>query len=1572
MLKKLLLATTAMFMLFVGPAHAGPLLAGIPALIGGIGASGLSLGGLALGLFSMGAQWLISTLLAPDVKQKGIKTKMDTGGDNPPSFILGEYCTAGQLVYANVWDKSGANIENQCLVYVIQLSCKPVNGISNQLFCNNERVTINTGSSWPGGFMEVSEYVQGGGGGGYFLVKTHDGTQGAADSWLLDKFGSDPDRPWKSDMIGVGCAYVIIQAWYSNKGVWTGLPELRWVVQGSSLYDPRKDSTVGGSGPQRWANPNTWTFSKNPKVIEYNSIRGISQSGEHLWGGTAEAYRLPLDYWFAAMNACDENISKAAGGTLKRYEIGCEIHLDDKPIEIIAEINKSCNGFTTEFGGTYKTWVGGPGLPVGTITDDDFLITAEMETNKFQSQQSTYNTAYGTYPEPNQQWEPKDGPRFQMADALAEDGEELALDVSLPFVSENNQVQRILRAAVKDSRRQVTHEGQLPPKAWVYEPFDVLAYQSGMFGYSGDGKDFIVASKDDLPNVNQRVLLREVDISDMGWLPEYEQSFDTSPLVIVTPGTLVADFTVFPDQVDTSTGKDKPAIRAEWAWAGPELDVRKIDWEIRYPGTTKVIASGSINDPGGGSAIIESGVLRFGLTYEINLMAIPYAIRETQWAGWKTVTCVIVAVPTAPSLTRVSKLGTDGKLSYFVDVAWTLVAQEATYAVKMIFDGQTVVHPATTTPLRVPVAAGAVLTVSVAAVGSDGTVGSYSSTAGLTITKKNTAPTAPTSLTATGKIGRIDYKTNKNPDADFDHFNLYSSNTNDFTTAVLIDDPKSIRFQEGDLGNLVTRYSWITAVDSSGNESAKFPLSNTAGRVATTARVGAADLEDDAVTDAKRKPNDGSNMLRNPECDDVSLWLASVPLFSNASDVYGSKNYLAATASTATVTIWSGRNAAPDIPVRKDKKYYIAGYVGSFTPGVAVNVQLIIQWFSMDAAGVTTMISQVSIGSYIGTGSVDRFEAILQAPATARRARLVVFKGASAAAANTILIEPDVHLATDKELLADGAVLDAKTDQTAPGTPAAPTLATFAADIDGDGTIDTGLTLSVTAPAGVKVLGYEIERYRAATVGGSYTVRGERLSFPAEDPNTAGTVTTYSFKANKSYFWKVRARAIAFNGKKGAWSAQTTTGVSPLGYSATLTASAPAVSQVANGYRVTWTKPTDKAYKETQVSANGTPITGARLKGAAFVDTTSRTVGDTPTYSVQHYDNSDNVGSVSSGTVAPAYRAATSGEVGVLANTNMGAGIVETPALAQAAVTPIKAALGDTTNLIVGNDMVDVNLFTISGAGATFISTPNLNGDLGSSINKLQVSATISSGGVGSPAITTLSNNPCVENKRYTFSAVIKSVTTVTLNTAGISVYWWGLDGSGNKTAIFSSTPGYDNVEFNSAGNIYNLEFSETAPPGAVFFSLRIAFSGVLGTGPMVMELGGLEARVSNNGIFETTAFVGSESVIATNTKIFMRMTAHHTKSARFVNFGYGLKNNSGGTRTVTFEFLKIVTSSGSDVITVLKSMAISMQDDNFNYIEFYDNNPSGDSTDYALRITAGASAFSANARYQITQSFLG
>ncbi len=61
-------------------------------------------------------------------------------------------------------------------------------------------------------------------------------------------------------MVGRGVAQAILTfLWRDSPQVWQGRPDVRFIVKGIRLYDPRKDSTAGGSGAHRYGTLSTMT-----------------------------------------------------------------------------------------------------------------------------------------------------------------------------------------------------------------------------------------------------------------------------------------------------------------------------------------------------------------------------------------------------------------------------------------------------------------------------------------------------------------------------------------------------------------------------------------------------------------------------------------------------------------------------------------------------------------------------------------------------------------------------------------------------------------------------------------------------------------------------------------------------------------------------------------------------------------------------------------------------------------------------------------------------------------------------------------------------------------------------------------------------------------------------------------------------------------------------------------------------------------------------------------------------------------------------------------------------------------
>ena len=103
-----------------------------------------------------------------------------------------------------------------------------------------------------------------------------------------------------------------------------------------------------------------------------------------------------------------------------------------------------------------------------------------------------------------------------------------------------------------------------------------------------------------------------------------------------------------------------------------------------------------------------------------------------------------------------------------------------------------------------------------------------------TVVGKTAAPTAPSSLTITGVLGGVDAAWSAGADADYDHSELWEASSNDRATASKVANVGGNRFARSGLPAAVARWYWVRDVDTSGNVSAWYPSSATAGVTATT------------------------------------------------------------------------------------------------------------------------------------------------------------------------------------------------------------------------------------------------------------------------------------------------------------------------------------------------------------------------------------------------------------------------------------------------------------------------------------------------------------------------------------------------------------------------------------------------------------------------------------------------------------------------------------------------------------------------------------------------------------------
>lgn len=663
--------------------------------------SGVTFAGTAVGtaLVKIGIGLLYSALgsaLSPNgqkAKNGGVQTQSTTYGEQTPqSFILGTYLTAGNAVCPDM--SHGVNGDTRYYTRVVDAGDVWYEGIQFAYVDGRKMVfdgaaspdgygnTISTGSDW-------QDFV---------WAKFKDGTQTTADSMLLAKYGSYPNRPWQSDMIGRGIPYGIFTfLWRNEPQIYSGAPQIQLVCKGIKLYDPRKDSTAGGSGSHRFNNQATFEWTENPVVMVYNILRGITLPSGDVYGGGYSAQDLPYSNWAAAMNVCDQTV-----GSRKRYIAGYEVKIGtpdiggEIPLSVVEELLKTCSADVTEVGGEVYIRVGEPELPSKFITDDDLLRTSSWGLKPFKPYDQSYNTVHATWPNPNSKWKATEAPpRVDTALLARQNNEKLIADLSLPAVTNGSQVQQLMKAWLADEGRRRVHEFAIPGDGMLLRPLRTLSWDSTVNQYV-DEEFEIEQMGVSAETLAVSFLVRGRNAGDYIWTPGEDLNTSTpDPNPIDNSPQTVPGFNATQTTIKDGTGADrKPAILL--TWSSPLPGVTAIRFQTRVFGTNTVAVEGSTANVDQGYHPVSEGIVK-SVQYQARARLV--GPKNTVWTSWVTVTApdvgiteadfqgsieqvflnaglapveILNALPTTGNFEgRTVYLTTDNKLYRFDGTAWT-------------------------------------------------------------------------------------------------------------------------------------------------------------------------------------------------------------------------------------------------------------------------------------------------------------------------------------------------------------------------------------------------------------------------------------------------------------------------------------------------------------------------------------------------------------------------------------------------------------------------------------------------------------------------------------------------------------------------------------------------------------------------------------------------------------------------------------------------------------------------------------------------------------------------------------
>lgn len=326
---------------------------------------------------------------------------------------------------------------------------------------------------------------------------------------------------WATTARARGFAYIAYKFAYSKGEIYKSIPVPTVKVRGAKVYDPRLDSTNGGTGSHRYATPSTWAYSNNPALCWAN-YRMMDYGYDN-----DPATQIDWTTVAAAADVCDALVANKDGGTSARYT--CNGILVNGPENLLDNEQKlidSMLGHRTYVGGKYQIYAGGWETPGAgyTIAKEDWLSIDSIVTVSPQDQSGRFSEVHCFFVDPNRNWQRVESYVRRNATYLADDASyPAALEMEQPMCTDESEAQRKAEFILRQSRNGVTLVGTLPPRFQLLKTFKTVALTFAELGWTS--KTFRIVAYDTNMDGSVRVALKE------------EQSTDWTDLVLADYGT---------------------------------------------------------------------------------------------------------------------------------------------------------------------------------------------------------------------------------------------------------------------------------------------------------------------------------------------------------------------------------------------------------------------------------------------------------------------------------------------------------------------------------------------------------------------------------------------------------------------------------------------------------------------------------------------------------------------------------------------------------------------------------------------------------------------------------------------------------------------------------------------------------------------------------------------------------------------------------------------------------------------------------------------------------------------------
>jgi hypothetical protein len=275
----------------------------------------------------------------------------------------------------------------------------------------------------------------------------------------------DETTNWTSNHKLSGLAYVALRFKW-NQDAFNGLPEVRVTLRGKKIYDPRLDTTKGGSGSHRQDTASTWAYSANSSLILLDYLRN-TRYGKGL---PNDSFETNYDSFKTSANTCDTQVTPYSGAsTINLFETNAVLDSEKKVLDNVRELLVPMRAIFNYTQGKYKIIIEGSGASQLLLTKDNVVSEVKLQG---ESKSEKYNRVVGTFSNPDKDYQsdtvsypPFDDAHLDSADRhatmLTEDNETLLersfdmLQVTSPYQAEEI-CENILKRSRNNLKAEVT------------------------------------------------------------------------------------------------------------------------------------------------------------------------------------------------------------------------------------------------------------------------------------------------------------------------------------------------------------------------------------------------------------------------------------------------------------------------------------------------------------------------------------------------------------------------------------------------------------------------------------------------------------------------------------------------------------------------------------------------------------------------------------------------------------------------------------------------------------------------------------------------------------------------------------------------------------------------------------------------------------------------------------------------------------------------------------------------------------------------------------------------------------